>query len=285
MTRRGWTLFIVVFAVALGSLWLARYFRERSQAAPPSVSSAQAPGESAGASGAGVLHFFREPVDVKPFSFTDIEGKSHTSSEWKGKVVLVNFWATWCPPCRAEIPDLIELQNRYRDRLVILGVSQDEGEGAIDMVKAFVSENKMNYLIAMSTPELQHTFHGVVALPTTFVIDPDSRMQTKHVGMLDAMVAESETRVLTGLDKNVTIERVENSDKVRLANAAQARTLPGVDLTGLTDEQRKPVMQALIDADCTCGCTLTVAECRLEDPDCPISLPLAKEIVKKHIAP
>jgi thiol-disulfide isomerase/thioredoxin len=194
----------------------------------------------------------------------------------------VNFWATWCPPCRAEIPDLIDLQRRYADKLVVLGISEDDPP--VETVTKFVAEQKMPYPIAMGTPELHKIFKGVVALPTTFVIDPDGKLEQKHIGELDAANTEEETRVLAGLDMTASVERIEDSDKARLENAAQAKNIPGVDLSKLSDDQRKAVVQALLAEDCTCGCGLTVAECRLDDPTCPVSLPLAQDILKKHSA-
>ena len=270
MTKQSWTAVIVLAVLALAAIWGARFVRERGGFAPSSSTSS------------GAVRLFKEPAVIAPFEVTDLSGRTHTLAEWRGKVVLINFWATWCPPCRAEIPELIALQERYRDKLVILGISDDEGPPEI--VQKFVEEQKINYVIAMGSPALRKVFHGVVALPTTFVIDPEGRIAQKHVGMLNAVETEAETRVLAGLDTKSVVERVENSDKVRLENAAQARNLPGVDLAGLTEAQRKPVMQALIDATCTCGCSLTVAECRLEDPDCPISLPIARDIVQKVAA-
>jgi hypothetical protein len=174
----------------------------------------------------------------------------------------------------------VKLQEKYRDQLVVVGFSEDEG--AVDPVKQFAADMNVNYVMAMSTAEIRKLFRGVVALPTTFVLGRDGRIEQKHVGQLDPVLTEAETRVLSGLDTSTAIVRVENSDKVRLQNAAQAKTLPGVDLSHLSEEQRKVVVQALIDASCTCGCSLTVAECRLEDPGCPISLPLAQNIVKSH---
>jgi thiol-disulfide isomerase/thioredoxin len=270
MTRRSWTVVIVLLLAALIVIWGSRVYRNRT-----------AESRVAGTASSGrAVRLFREPLNLPAFTITDLDGRTHSSSEWNGKVVLMNFWATWCPPCRAEIPDLIALQDKYRDRLVIVGISEDEG--SVDVVKQFVAAQKMNYVVAMSTPELRKIFRGVVALPTTFVLDPTGRLSQKHVGLLNVVDAEAEARVLAGLDKTASIERIENSDKVRLENAAQAKNIPGVDLTGLSDDQRKTIGQALIDNDCTCGCGLTVAECRLDDPDCPISLPLAREIVKKY---
>src|SRR5262245_60424548 len=75
--------------------------------------------------GPPVVQLLRNPAPVADFSVTDFSGKTISSKDLRGKVVLVNFWATWCPPCRAEIPDLIKLQTKYRDHLVVIGISQD----------------------------------------------------------------------------------------------------------------------------------------------------------------
>ena len=229
---------------------------------------------------AHAIKLFKDPAAVPAFSVTTLDGRRISLADLKGKVVLVNFWATWCPPCRAEIPDLMELQARYKDNLVVLGMSEDDPP--IDAVTKFVADAKMTYPVAMSTPEVHKIFKSVVALPTTFVIGPDGTLQQKHVGQLNAADTEEEARVLAGLDTNASIERVEDSDKARLMSAAQAKKIPGLDLTKLSEDQRKTVVQALIAEDCTCGCGLTVAECRIDDPTCPISLPLAKDIAKKY---
>jgi thiol-disulfide isomerase/thioredoxin len=234
------------------------------------------------ASQATSIRLFKEPIAVPAFSVTTLDGRQISLADLKGKVVLVNFWATWCPPCRAEIPDLMLLQEHYKDKLVVLGISEDDPP--VEDVKKFVANQKITYPVAMSTPEVRKIFKGVVALPTTFVIDPDGKLQQKHVGQLNAANTEDETRVLSGLKVTSVVERVEDSDKARLENAAQAKHIPGVDLEQFSEDQRKAVVQALIAEQCTCGCELTVAECRLDDPTCPVSLPLAKEIVKKYSA-
>ena len=278
MSKGRWTAVVVLGICALGAAWGVQYARTRGGAAPATAAAAAQAARIDKIS----VRLFREPVQVPAFTMTDITGRPLSSSDWKGKVVLVNFWATWCPPCRAEIPDLIALQNKYRDKLVIVGISEDDGP--VDDVKRFVADQKMNYPVVMETPELSKIFRGVAALPTTFVLDRDGKLEQKHVGELSADETEAETRVLAGLNTNASVERVENSDKARLEHAAQARAIPGVDLTHLSDAQRTAVVQALIAEDCTCGCTLTVAECRLDDPTCPISLPLAQDIVKKYSA-
>lgn len=241
--------------------------------APPEGTPVQSPGE------ATVIQLLKDPVPVADFAVTDLNGRTISSADLRGKVVLVNFWATWCPPCRAEIPDLIKLQDKYRDKLVVIGISEDEVPP--DEVKAFVAEQKMNYPVAMTTPALAKIFRGVSALPTTFVIGREGKLEQRHVGMLNAEQAELEAQVLTGLNQNARIERVDDPAKARLENAAQATSIPGVDLAKLTPAKRTEAIKALNADDCTCGCGLTLAECRINDPTCSVSLPLAQKMVEK----
>ena len=101
----------------------------------------------------------------------------------------------------------------------------------------------------------------------------------RHVGMLTAAVTEAETRHLAGLPVNASVEEIEKDRPTKLANAAQTTEIPGVDLKALPKEKRVAAIQKLNDEACTCGCNLTVARCRVDDPSCPVSLPRAKEIV------
>lgn len=228
---------------------------------------------------APTLALLKDPVTVPPFTVRDLDGKTISMADLKGKVVLVNFWATWCPPCRAEIPDLIALQAKYKDQLVIIGVSEDEIPPA--EVKAFATGQKMNYPIVMSSPELSSIFKGVAALPTTFVIDPEGKIQQRHTGMLRPDTTELETQYLSGLVKNVKVDRVEDESKALITKAAQAKEIPGVDLTKLTPEQRTTALKALNSENCTCGCELTLAACRINDPSCGVSLPIAQKLVER----
>jgi cytochrome c biogenesis protein CcmG/thiol:disulfide interchange protein DsbE len=226
------------------------------------------------------LRFFRVPSLLPEFTMKDLDGRSITSASLRGKVVLVNFWATWCGPCRAEIPDLIALQAKYPDTLQIIGISQDEAPP--EKVRQFAQQFHLNYPVVMTTAPLEKIFPGVTSLPTTFVVDRDGRLEQKHIGMLNALHTELETRVLAGLT-DATIERIEDSAEARLAHAAQANSIPGVDLKAVAPEERGAVLQELNDTLCTCGCKQTVAGCRIEDPACDTSLPQAKKIVEKHI--
>jgi len=223
------------------------------------------------------LQFFRDPSPVVSFVSRDLQGREVSSSTWHGKVTIVNFWATWCPPCRAEIPDLIALQEKYRDSLQIVGVSEDDDPP--EKVQAFVAENKMNYPVVMTTPEIRRAFPGVSALPTSFIVDRKGRIVQRHVGMLNPQITEAEARSLAGLSVNASIEEVDKDKPVKLANAAQVTSIPGIDLTNMPKDRRLLVIQKLNEESCTCGCNQTVARCRVEDPKCNASLPRAKEIL------
>jgi thiol-disulfide isomerase/thioredoxin len=264
---------VVAVLLLVAAVWAAA--RAVRRPALPSQEPATATSEPAG--GKVALQFYRDPTPVGAVSMRDLDGRTISSADWQGKVVIVNFWATWCPPCRAEIPDLIALQNKYKDHLLIIGISDDDDPP--ETVKKWVVERNINYPIVMNTPELRKVFAGVSALPTSFIVDRQLRIAMRHVGMLTASITEAETRSLAGLPVDVSIEEIEKDKPTKLANAAQATEIPGVDLTKLSKGDRVAAIQKLNDEACTCGCNLTVARCRVDDPSCPVSLPRAKEIV------
>jgi thiol-disulfide isomerase/thioredoxin len=218
---------------------------------------------------------------VPAFSIKTLDGQTMSSADWRGKVVLVNFWATWCGPCRAEVPDLVKLQDKYRDQLVVLGISEDDGPTAVDLVKKFADEHKINYTLAMTSDELQTVFPGVVALPTSFMLEREGRIAQKHVGLLHARETEGATRVLAGLQFNGTVEEVDDPGKLTVENAAQVKEIPGLDLAAVPEGKRVELIQALNEEKCTCGCDLSVAKCRIDDPACDVSLPVAKTIAAR----
>lgn len=116
------------------------------------------------------------------FTLQDLHGKPFALSAYKGKVVLLDFWATWCPPCRKEIPGFIDLYNRYRSRgFAVIGVSMDESTSDI---KRFAKQFKMNYpiLVGAGRDDLESAF-GPLPLPTAFVIARDGRICAKHEGL------------------------------------------------------------------------------------------------------
>ncbi len=117
------------------------------------------------------------------FRLIDLNGGEISLSDYEGKVLYLNFWATWCPPCRAEIPDFIEFYKEYKDQgLEILGVSVDQISA--DKVLAFVKANEMNYPVAMYTMELINDYRPGNSIPTTIVIDRKGMIRHKQVGMM-----------------------------------------------------------------------------------------------------
>jgi hypothetical protein len=131
----------------------------------------------------------------------------------------------------------------------------------------------------MMSAEIEKLFPGINALPTSYIVEREARVVQKHVGMLTARTTEYETRHLAGLPVNAAIEEVDQTQGLKLENGAQVMTIPGVDLTKLSAAKRTEALQKLNAQPCTCGCDLTVAKCRVDDPSCAVSLPLARQIV------
>ena len=117
------------------------------------------------------------------FSLKDANGKTVKLSDYRGKVVLLNFWATWCGPCKVEIPWFMEFEQQYKDKgFAVLGVAMDD-EGW-QAVKPYLSERKVNYRVLMGDDSVTQLYGGVDSLPTTFVIDKDGRIASAHVGLV-----------------------------------------------------------------------------------------------------
>ena len=141
------------------------------------------------------------PPDIRgtpaaQFELPDMNGKMVQRADFDGKVLLVNFWATWCGPCLIEIPWFIDFQKQYGPQgLQVVAISLDE-EG-LDVVKAFVDKHGMNVLTVLMgearTPDL---FGGLLGLPTTFMIDRQGNYYSKHQGLADRDVVEQEIRQL-----------------------------------------------------------------------------------------
>ena len=123
-----------------------------------------------------------EAKPVPTFTLTSLKGETLSVSDLKGKVVVVDFWATWCGPCVAEIPGYVQLQEKYGDKLVIVGVSVDEG--GVERVQKFAKDKKINYPIAMATDEVISGFGEINAIPTTFIVDQEGRVRFRKVGAM-----------------------------------------------------------------------------------------------------
>ncbi|MDP2029996.1 MAG: TlpA disulfide reductase family protein [Thiobacillus sp.] len=123
------------------------------------------------------------------FKMTDTSGKTHSLSGYKGKWVLVNYWATWCPPCLEEIPDLIALHENKKNNLVVLGVALDYRNAK--QVTDFADGLLVNYPIVLGNPRITNQIGPVQGLPTTYLFNPEGKMVAQQVGGITRQAVES----------------------------------------------------------------------------------------------
>jgi len=130
------------------------------------------------------------------FTAVDLAGRTLALSDYKGKVVLLDFWATWCEPCRTEVPAFVELQKKYGAQgLQVLGISLDEDARP---VRGFYARFHMNYPVALGDAKLAESFGGILGLPVAFLIGRDGRIEAKYAGRTGAAVFERDVRALLG---------------------------------------------------------------------------------------
>jgi thiol-disulfide isomerase/thioredoxin len=135
--------------------------------------------------------------DAPKWQLKDLEGKLVSSEQLKGKVVVVDFWGTWCAPCRAEIPGYIAMQRKYgKDGLAIVGVTVNDPDPAA--VKVFAAKNGMNYLIVTGDEDIQKAFGGLEAVPTTFLIDRTGKIRHRKIGVEEHKSYEQKVIAILG---------------------------------------------------------------------------------------
>lgn len=123
------------------------------------------------------------------FALKASDGKTIEMAKLKGKVVLVNFWATWCGPCRKEMPDFVEAYNQYKPKgLEIIGISLDEDGWSV--VNPFLKQYKINFPVVIGDGKLARAYGGIEFIPTSFLVDRQGNIVDKHVGMLSKELLE-----------------------------------------------------------------------------------------------
>lgn len=138
-------------------------------------------------------------ADAKPanmdFTIKDLDGKPVKLSSYKGKVVLLNFWATWCGPCKAEIPGFVELQEKYKKDLIVVGYSVDD---TADKARAFATEYRINYpiLLGEGREDVQDAYGPIWGIPASFLISRDGKVCKRHMGIAPKAVFEKEIQAL-----------------------------------------------------------------------------------------
>ncbi len=132
-------------------------------------------------------------VEAPQFTLSDMKGRPISLSNYRGKVVILDFWAPWCPPCRREIPDFISLQNQYASQgLQIIGIGLDQPNN----VASFVRQYGINYPVVVGNDAISNLYGGVSGIPTTFIIDKEGNISNKFEGFTDRTVFEEEIKKL-----------------------------------------------------------------------------------------
>jgi cytochrome c biogenesis protein CcmG/thiol:disulfide interchange protein DsbE len=122
----------------------------------------------------------RERPEAPDFTLKDLDGNDVKLSDYRGKVVVLDFWATWCPPCRKGIPDFVEMQEQYgEDKFVVIGINLDQGKPneVVPMVTDFAKQYKINYPVVIHDQQVVYAYGGIRSIPTTFVLDKEGRVR------------------------------------------------------------------------------------------------------------
>lgn len=140
-----------------------------------------------------------KPVDKRnnapDFTLKDSNGKTMKLSDYKGKVVLLNFWATWCGPCRIEIPWFMDFEQKFKDRgFAVIGVAMDD-EGW-EVVKPYIEKMKVNYRIVVGDEMTAARYGGIDAMPSTFIIDREGKIASVHLGLVSKSIYEHDIEQL-----------------------------------------------------------------------------------------
>jgi thiol-disulfide isomerase/thioredoxin len=186
-SRKAVWLAMGAVALALGLIWVAPGIEPHVDDTAGGAS-ADFPGEPEDGEATG------KPARLD-FTLKDMHGVDVNLASFKGKVILLNFWATWCGPCRAEIPSLVELQEQYADDLVVLGLSVDD---TADKLLPYAAEFKMNYpvLVGNGREDVQEAFGPLFGIPVSVIIGRDGIIAKKHSGIATKEQIEREIKAL-----------------------------------------------------------------------------------------
>jgi thiol-disulfide isomerase/thioredoxin len=191
---------IALLAISVPFVWQDDVGAERNEAASAAIVSDMSPvashaGEPAAEEQSGAACEANAKQANLDFAIKDLEGKDVMLASYKGKVILLNFWATWCGPCKAEIPGFVELQNKYKQDLVVVGYSVDD---TADKARAFMTEYKVNYpvLLGLGREDVQDAFGPIWGIPASFLISKDGKVCKRHMGIAPKETFEKEIKGL-----------------------------------------------------------------------------------------
>ncbi|MGH9449501.1 MAG: TlpA family protein disulfide reductase [Terriglobia bacterium] len=266
---------IIATAVVIAAIVIGLYCADRYWIAP--VAADQAANRSN--LDAGNVKYPLAP----DFSLTDLDGQTISLANFRGKVVILDFWATWCGPCRMEIPGFVQLQQKYGPQgFQIIGVSMDNGP---QPVREFYQQFHMNYPVAMGNEKLGELYGGIIGLPTTFVIGRDGRIYDKIPGAVEPGLFDTEIRTLLAAPANTEVKNFQSaggSGQVEVETPAQVNSeVPGIDLSKLSKVQVAAYKASLSKQKCTCGCAYNLLQCRINDSLCGVSREAAQSQLDK----
>jgi thiol-disulfide isomerase/thioredoxin len=181
---------VALLVALVGISILTRHARDRQPA--PAGSSATSP-------------WLASPYALDHFTASDLDGRPVSSASWQGQVAVVNFWATWCLPCRREIPALVALQDRYRGRIVVVGVIDDSASDQV--VRQFASTLRVNYPVIRASMDLNRRFPSVEALPTTVLVDARGQVAVAYAGELQVAELERDIQRLLATASGAAVPR------------------------------------------------------------------------------
>lgn len=156
---------------------------------------------------------------VSDFSFKDIYGKQHRFSEYKGKWVIVNYWATYCAPCVKELPELKKIAHRYRGRAVVLGM--DAGETPHHQMRRFMRQKGINYTVAPTQDSTMFSLGLIYGVPTTYIVSPQGQIVDVHMGAITAAQLEG----YIGAGQANTRQHAKAEPKKQNSNNANCETV------------------------------------------------------------
>jgi thiol-disulfide isomerase/thioredoxin len=140
--------------------------------------------------------------EAPDFTLYTLDGDEVKLSDYLGKVVIIDFWATWCAPCRKGIPDLISIQNEYKDDLVVIGISLDQPATQDELIP-FIERYGINYPVVLGNLEVSIAYGNIQAIPTSFIIDQEGNIINKHIGLVPkSTLAEEINSLLSGTRSN-----------------------------------------------------------------------------------
>jgi thiol-disulfide isomerase/thioredoxin len=185
---------VALLAISIPFVWQPHAESNPSATLAADVTPAASHETSGGSEETGACMANAKPANFD-FTVKDLDGNNVSLTSYKGKVVLLNFWATWCGPCKAEIPGFVELQDKYRDQLVIVGFSVDD---TAEKAREYAKQYNMNYpiLLGEGREDVQDAYGPIWGIPASFIISKDGKVCRKHMGIAPKAVFEKEVVAL-----------------------------------------------------------------------------------------